>query len=269
MIIVGPFLLILNSQHWRALRLNTRYAEAAGVLALVLLVLLFIGYYRGFVFAVVPVVLLAIFRFGIIGAAVATLLVALVGTAFIINGVGLPVLTQVLPGERILAFQIFLATIALWSLPVAAVLAERDSLLAELDLANSRLQTDNERKSQMVVGLHRELANVEERERLRLSHELHDQTGQALAAASMELSRIEARIGDAERARLQQVRQEVEQIARTVHRISTELRPAAITSWGSRPRWRITYPIWARGSAWKWISTAAILVSMGFPIRFP
>jgi signal transduction histidine kinase len=131
-----------------------------------------------------------------------------------------------------LAFQIFLASIALWSLPVAAVLTERDSLLSKLDLANSRLQAENERKSQMVVGLQRELVNVEERERLRLSHELHDQTGQALAAASMELRRIETRLGEDDRAWLHQVRQEVEQIARTVHRISTELRPAAIDELG-------------------------------------
>jgi signal transduction histidine kinase len=170
MIIVGPFLLILDSERWRSLRMHTRYAEAVGVFALVLLVIVFVGYYRGFLFAVVPVVLL--------GAAVAILLVALVGTAFMVNGIGLPILAQVLPGERILAFQIFLASIALWSLPVAAVLTERDSLLSKLDLANSRLQAENERKSQMVVGLQRELVNVEERERLRLSHELHDQTGQ-------------------------------------------------------------------------------------------
>jgi signal transduction histidine kinase len=232
MIIVGPFMLILSSEHWRSLRLDKRYTEACGMLLLVLLAVVVVAYYRGFLFAVVPVVLVAIFRFGVVGAAVATLAVALVGTIFIINGIGSPIITQSLPSERIFALQIFLATMALWSLPVSAVLAERDSLLSALAAANSGLQAENAHKSQMLVGVRRELVNMEERERLRLSHELHDQTGQTLVAALMELGQVEAGVGEVQRARLQRLRRQVEEIAGTIHHISTELRPAAIDGLG-------------------------------------
>lgn len=112
------------------------------------------------------------------------------------------------------------------------MLAERDSLLSALAAANSGLQADNAQKSQMLVGVRRELVNMEERERLRLSHELHDQTGQTLVAALMELGQVEAGVGEVQRARLQRLRRQVEEIAGTIHHISTELRPAAIDGLG-------------------------------------
>ena len=232
MVVVGPFLLTLNSEKWRSLHVEQRYAEALGLFVLIVAAVVVASYYRAFLFIVVPVILVAIFRFGIVGAAVAMLMVAFVGSVFIINGIGLPVLAQTTPSERILALQIFLAATVLWSFPVAAVLAERDCLLAGLDAANSRLQADNQKKSQMVTGLYRRLVNVQEQERLRLSHELHDRTGQTLAAALIELSGIEKRVGQAERNRLCRLRQQVEQIAQTVHRISWQLRPAAIDELG-------------------------------------
>ena len=119
------------------------------------------------------------------------LTLVLVSFYFVAKGIGTPILRQASPSERILALQVFLAATALWCFPVAALLAERDSLMAALDLANARLRTDNESKSRMVIDLRRSLLNVEEQERLHLSHELHDQTGQPLAAALMELSVIE------------------------------------------------------------------------------
>jgi signal transduction histidine kinase len=131
-----------------------------------------------------------------------------------------------------LALQILLATIALWSFPVASILTERDSLLQALDLANSRLRADNEEKSRMVTDLRRSLLNVEEQERLHLSHELHDQTGQPLAAALLELSAIEKQPGNADRDRMQRLRSRIEEIMQAVHRIAWQLRPAAINELG-------------------------------------
>jgi signal transduction histidine kinase len=233
MIIVGPFLLSLDSASWRSWRDEKRHAEAFAIFTLLLAVVIVAAYYRAVLFIIIPVILVAIFRFRIAGAAIGTLLTAIVGTIFIIKGIGAPVISQSTPAERIMALQIFLAATALWSFPVAAALAERDRLMSELDVANSRLDAENKRKSQMVVGLHRRLVNVEEQERLRLSHELHDQTGQTLAAALLELSGIEKQIdGAAARGRLYELREQIEQIAQTVHRISWELRPAAINELG-------------------------------------
>jgi signal transduction histidine kinase len=182
MIIVGPLLLIVDREQLRSLQTEQRYLEALGILALIIAVSILAFYYRAFVLVVIPVTLVAILRFRLLGAAVAMLTLVLVSFYFVAKGIGTPILQQASPSERILALQVFLAATALWCFPVAALLAERDSLMAALDLANSRLRTDNEKKSRMVIDLRRSLLNVEEQERLHLSHELHDQTGQPLAA---------------------------------------------------------------------------------------
>jgi signal transduction histidine kinase len=166
------------------------------------------------------------------GAAAGTLILALVGAIFVFNGIGLSVLSQVDLSERIFAMQIFLTATAFWSLPVAAVLAERDRLLADLSLANSRLAIEGERKSQIVVGLRRRLVNTEERERLRLSHELHDQTGQSLTAAMLELKDIEPLVTADGRKRLHILRERMAEIGKTLHRVAWELRPASIDELG-------------------------------------
>ena len=206
--------------------------EAVAIFLLIVAVVVIAAYYRAVLFIVVPVILIAVFRFGTVGAAVGMLVTAVVGSVFIINGIGSPVILQASTAERIMALLIFLAATALWSFPIAAALAQRDRLMTELDAAKAQLESENEKKSQMVVGLHHRLVNAEEKERLRLSHELHDQTGQALAAALLELSRIEKQVGEAERDRLHRVREQVDRIAQTVHRISWELRPAAIHELG-------------------------------------
>jgi len=167
-----------------------------------------------------------------IGAAVAILTVCLIGFVFISKGIGVPVLSQPTVPERIFVLQIFLASMALWSFPVACVLAERDRLLAALDLANIRLQADNEKKSRMMIDLHRSLLNIEEEERLRLSHELHDQTGQPLAAALLELSVLEKHKNSIQRDPIQRLRNQVEQTIQAIHRIARQLRPAAIDELG-------------------------------------
>ena len=206
--------------------------EAVTIFLLIVAVVVVAAYYRAVLFIVVPVILVAVFRFGIAGAVVGLLVTAVVGIVFIINGIGSPVILQASLAERITALLIFLAATALWSFPVAAALAERDRLMIELDAAKARLEAENEKKSQMVVGLHHRLVNAEEKERLRLSHELHDQTGQALAAALLELGRIEKQVGETERDRLHRVHEQVDRIAQAVHRISWELRPAAIHELG-------------------------------------
>jgi signal transduction histidine kinase len=232
MIIVAPFLLSLRFKEWEALRIKKRYSEAFGVLALIVLVGIVASFYRPFVFIVAPVLLFAAFRFGFAGAAAGTLVLAFIGNIFIANGIGPPILLQSDLSERILAMQILLTATVFWSLPVAAVLAERDRLLAALSLINSRLAVEGERKSQIVVGLQRRLMNTEERERLRLSHELHDQTGQSLTAAMLELRDIEPLVAQDGRKRLHILRERMAEIGKVLHRVAWELRPASIDELG-------------------------------------
>src|SRR5215470_1453719 len=231
-IIVAPFLLSLRFEQWYALRIKERYGEAFGVLALIVVAALVAAFYRSFLFAFAPVVLFATFRFGVLGAAVGTLVLALVASLFVVEGIGPAVLPQSDLSERIFVLQIFLAITVFWSLPVAAVLAQRDRLLADLSLANSRLAVEDERKSQIVAGLSRRLVNAEERERLRLSHELHDQTGQSLTAAMLELKDIEPLVTQDGRKRLHMLRERMAEIGKTLHRVAWELRPASIDELG-------------------------------------
>jgi signal transduction histidine kinase len=149
-------------------------------------------------------------------------------------GVGHPLLTQPEISDRIFALQAFLAITAFWALPTAALLTERDRLLEELSQANSRLMAESEKTSHLVTGLRRHLSIVEENERLRLSHELHDQAGQSLIAAILELNEIDSLIFGPARGRLHLVRKKMEDMGKTLHRIAWELRPPSIDELGLR-----------------------------------
>ena len=81
-------------------------------------------------------------------------------------------------------------------------------------------------------GLRRALMRAQEQERLRLAHELHDQTGQGIAAAMLELKHIEELIERPARDRLRRLRTQLEEIGKSLHRVALELRPAAIDELG-------------------------------------
>jgi signal transduction histidine kinase len=232
MIIVAPFLLSLKSKEWEALRIKKRYSEAFGVLALIVLVAVVALFYRPFLFIIAPVLLFSAFRFGFMGAAAGTFVLAAVASIFVVKKIGPAVLPQSDLSERIFVMQIFLAGTAFWSLPVAAVLTERDRLLTALSLINSRLAVEGEKKYQIVIGLQRRLVNTEERERLRLSHELHDQTGQSLMAAMLELRNIEPLVTEDGRKRLHMLQERMAEIGKVLHRVAWELRPASIDELG-------------------------------------
>jgi len=232
MIIVTPFLISITSSDWKRLHFHERYREALLIFMSVIAITVCGSYFRPFVFLIAPAILLATLRFGLIGATMATLLVALISSAFVVFEIGRPVLTQVELSERVLAFQILMAVTSLWSLPIAALLAERDRLLNDLSLANAQLKIESERQSNMVTGLHRHLSIVEEKERLRLSYELHDQAGQDVVGAILELSAIDPLTQGVARQRLQQVRKRMEDMGKTLHRIAWELRPPSIDELG-------------------------------------
>ena len=234
MIVVAPFLIGVTSREWHELRVRQRLAEAAATFAFVIAVGICAAYFRPFVFLLVPAILFSTLRFGMIGATAANLLTALFTSSFVLLNIGEPILSRSDSSERILAMQVLLAFTSLWCLPIAALLTERDRLLGELSLANAQLKTESETKSHLVIGLRRHLSIAEERERLRLSYELHDQAGQGLIAAILELNEIDSLIYGPARARLQLVRKKMEELGKTLHRIAWELRPPAIDELGLR-----------------------------------
>ncbi len=232
LIIVTPLLISVTSPDWYSTQLKPRLTEAACMLVLVVTVCTCAVYFRPIIFMLVPAILLATLRFGLAGATVTTLLTSLIASAFIVTGIGDPLFLQTQLAERILGLQIILAFTSLWSLPTAALLSERDQLLGDLSVANSQLKVDSERKTDLVIGLRRHLSIAEEKERLRLSYELHDQAGQGLIAAILEMNAIDALIAGPAHERLNVVRKRMEELGKTLHRIAWELRPPAIDELG-------------------------------------
>jgi PAS domain S-box-containing protein len=80
--------------------------------------------------------------------------------------------------------------------------------------------------------LRRRHIQAQEQERLRLAHELHDQTGQTLTAAMLELKGIEAIAEDSQRDRMRSLRKQMEEVGKTLHRVAWELRPLSIDEVG-------------------------------------
>ncbi|MFN2516928.1 MAG: PAS domain S-box protein [Pyrinomonadaceae bacterium] len=81
--------------------------------------------------------------------------------------------------------------------------------------------------------LHR-LVTAQEEEQRRLSRELHDQTGQSLAALMLGLKSIEDsdQLTDTARDRLRQLQELTSQLARDVHHLASNLRPTALDDLG-------------------------------------
>lgn len=232
MIIVAPFALIINSAQWHALQIDKRFAEAISLLVLISAVAWLVFFYSAPLLLIAPAVILATFRFGAVGAAVGIFAIAFVGTLNITFGLGPSFFRQVdIPG-RILNLQILLAVTALWALPVAAVLLERNRLAVDLAAGKSAAEAAAETKSRMVKKLQRLLWDAEERERLRLAQELHDQTGQALVVAMMELSGLEPHVNEDGRKKLQCVREQLDQVGETLRHVAWELRPSSLDDFG-------------------------------------
>jgi two-component system sensor histidine kinase UhpB len=80
--------------------------------------------------------------------------------------------------------------------------------------------------------LRRRFINAQEQERVRLAHELHDQTGQRLTAVMLEIKGVEDSIGEPGRSRLRLLRLQLEQVGQTLHHVAWELRPASIDELG-------------------------------------
>jgi len=95
-------------------------------------------------------------------------------------------------------------------------------------LAEQRLSTALTERD----DLRRRFMQAQENERLRLAHELHDQTGQSLTAAMLELKSIESLAKEGEREQLRHLRRQMEEIGKTLHRVAWELRPASIDEIG-------------------------------------
>jgi two-component system sensor histidine kinase UhpB len=106
---------------------------------------------------------------------------------------------------------------------MATVVDITERNLAAKALANALTERDR---------LRRHLMRAAEDERLRLSHELHDQTGQTLIAATLAAKEIEKSLDADGLQRLAKLNASLDQMGRTLHQVAWELRPASIDELG-------------------------------------
>jgi signal transduction histidine kinase len=139
-----------------------------------------------------------------------------------------------IPNESLLVIQVFLSVVAMTSLLVSVAVSERNRHkeilqkakmeLAERVLERTRELEDRiarqERAEQAVRGLSARLLHAQDQEQRRIARELHDSTGQSLAALTMILSELRKKASSVN-SEFSSELDESEQIARAV---SDELR---------------------------------------------
>jgi signal transduction histidine kinase len=98
------------------------------------------------------------------------------------------------------------------------------SLIAAHHLVDQRTAERND--------LRRRIMRTQEEERLRLARDLHDQTGQTVSAAILDLKAVEPLVEENGRDRIRFLRRQLEALGHMLHRIAWELRPASIDELG-------------------------------------
>ncbi|MBV9557418.1 MAG: hypothetical protein JO254_10090 [Pseudolabrys sp.] len=110
------------------------------------------------------------------------------------------------------------------STPIQEVHDLGQSILDARTLIDQRTNERNDLRRRIMVA--------QEQERLRLAHDLHDQTGQSVTAAILDLKAIESVIDEKNHGRTRLLRKQLEGIGQMLHRIAWELRPASIEELG-------------------------------------
>lgn len=176
-------------------RVNEAVLLMSFVAALSLVVFLQSSY--PLLFALTPLVTLATYRLRSFGAAVATIIVAIIGSWCTVTGTGPIALMDGDMPHRIYLLQVFLAATFLSALPVAALLAERDAL-ADAAIANAADAEALAAEAQRIAATD-ELTGVASRRSLlaRLDEEIRigHATGRPLAVAMFDVDHFK-RIND-------------------------------------------------------------------------
>jgi integral membrane sensor domain MASE1/anti-sigma regulatory factor (Ser/Thr protein kinase) len=154
-LLVAPFLFVLASRP--ALRLTRRRLAEAGALLCVLVGLALIVFFGTGLrtYIVFPPLIWAAYRFGHVGAASGSLIVATIAVIFTQNDLG--PFAPGSPDESLLTSQTFMAVAGGTALLLAAVTSERRHAEEELRRAHGRLEQTVEARTAEVERSHREL----------------------------------------------------------------------------------------------------------------
>lgn len=143
LLIVTPILLVVRKALFDRNPVDARsLAEAVLALGLVAGASMFVFLQSSWplLFLIAPPVLVATFRLRGVGASLSVLIVVMIGSAGTVFGTGPLVLVHGSVGEHLVLFQIFLATLILTALPIAAILAERDSFSRRVQASEGRFR---------------------------------------------------------------------------------------------------------------------------------
>ncbi|MHB8285027.1 MAG: sensor histidine kinase [Caulobacteraceae bacterium] len=153
-VLVGPFAMTISKRAVARLELRARSVEAAAVCVFVLIsaIVVFGQDRMPLLFLTLPSMLLATFRFRLVGAGIAALLVALVASPLTAMGLGPIALTPPeLASVRIFVLQIFLATSSLICIPVASALNDRDRKGALVEAQRREALQASQAKSELLA----------------------------------------------------------------------------------------------------------------------
>lgn len=157
MMLIAPFALALTGAETQRLKARAREAAIVALVGLAATVALFTVAPLAAMLLIPPMLIFATVRFGVVGAGTATSLLFLIGASLTLSGLG-PI--AALPGampEKVLWMQAALAAMALSTLPLAAVLAERDRYEAEMLRARLRAEAANDAKSRLLANVSHEI----------------------------------------------------------------------------------------------------------------
>jgi signal transduction histidine kinase len=106
--------------------------------------------------------------------------------------------------------------------------------LAAVAIQNTRLFEQIQRSNKQLHALSQRLLKTQEEERLHLSRELHDESGQLLSALSVQLGLLERDMNFPEIAnqRISELKQTANEIQENLHQLAVDLRPASLDHLG-------------------------------------
>jgi signal transduction histidine kinase len=198
--------------------------------------------HQAMIYVIFPFMIWTALRPGQRGAATAVFLVS--GIAIWATSQGMGPFSLESKNDSLVLLQTFMGVVSLTSLILAAAATERrkaaDALhrrvedLATLNEQNVWLFEEVRQGNQQLHALSQRLMKAQEEERLHLSRELHDESGQLVAALTMQLGLLErdASQPEALNRHIAELKRATHEIQDNLHQLAVNLRPASLDHLG-------------------------------------
>ena len=215
--------LVLNGRQWLQRLTRSRLVEATLlVAALVVVSGLVFGLQNptipALMYTPLPLIVWIVVRFGVCGLYPSLLVISIISIWDAMHGRGPFVLAPMY--ESVLGIQIFLSTIALPMMLLAAVLAERKAVEESLRQSRGRL------------------IDAQEQERRRIARELHDDIGQQLTVLQLELDQLKQQSDEPLRHRLDKLLRQASSTSANARALSHGLHSTSLEFLGLVPALR-------------------------------